>query len=72
MIDKIMRRLLNPKEEPWNELEKDFKFDVKCEECGEPPKSPYTVDGLIVCEPCKDAIVRRHRFEQEEDEWNKP
>jgi hypothetical protein len=63
----FLKKLLRPK--PWQELEKGFKLDLQCEECGTHTNQLWTVQELLCCNECREAKVRRARFLQEEAEW---
>lgn len=69
----------------WDKLEKIFKpednaypnpikpveVELICDECGNYALDSHTVDDMFICMPCEQAIERRTRFKEEEDEWNK-
>lgn len=44
---------------------------LECEECGNTAAEMIsTKDGLLCCNECIEAHLRRKRFEDEEEEWN--
>lgn len=63
----FLKRLLRPK--PWQDLEKNFRLELKCEECGFQSNSLSVVEDILCCQECEEAKVRRARFLQEEAEW---
>lgn len=63
----ILQKLLKPK--PWQELEKNFKMELQCEECGFQTKTLFTVSEVLCCTECRDAKIRRARLLQADEEW---
>lgn len=44
---------------------------LTCSSCNERPEYLYELDGRKFCEECAEGKLRRQRFEEEEEEWNK-
>lgn len=57
------------KGKPWEALEKNFKLELQCEECGLPTNALFTVAHELNCSDCKDAKRRRALLKQSEEEW---